>query len=122
MMTTCSGMGGVRSSKRSGQLSTTSGACRSAIGRGSLHGMELASLAQLERSHRRHDEVMAERLDAARRFAAGRPDDGDIQLVHEAIDYFARAVTPPFFSRAGEGWALLWRAGPAAPRARARPP
>src|ERR1044071_293547 len=101
MMTTCSGMGGVRSSKRSGQLSTTSGACRSAIGRGSLHGMELASLAQLERCHRRHDEVMGELLDAARRFAAGRPDDGDIQLVHEAIDYFARAVTRHFVDEEG---------------------
>src|ERR1051325_5345968 len=101
MMTTCSGMGGVRSSKRSGQLSTPSGACRSAIWRGSLHRMELASLAQLDRSHRRHDEVMAELLDAARRFAAGRPDDGDVELVREAVAYFARAVTRHFVHEEG---------------------
>src|ERR1051325_11418390 len=101
MMTTCSGMGGVRSSKRSGQLSTTSGACRSATGRGSLPRMELASLAQLERSHRRHDDVMAELLDAARRFAAGRPDEGDLDLVREAVDYFARTVSRHFLDEEG---------------------
>src|ERR1051325_10481121 len=101
MMTTCSGMGGVRSSKRSGQLSTTSGACRSATGRGSLAGMELASLAQLERSHRRHDDVMAELLDAARRFAAGRPDDDDLARVKDAIAFFGRAVTRHFVDEEG---------------------
>src|ERR1041384_412545 len=101
MMTTCSGMGGVRSSKRSGELSTTSGACRSAVGRGSLDGMELASLAQLERSHRRHDDVMAELLEAARRFAAGRPGDGDLALAHEAVAYFLCAVTRHFVDEEG---------------------
>src|SRR3979409_425744 len=100
MMTTCSGMA-VRSSKRSGQLSTTSGACRSPAGRGSLAGMELASLAQLERCHRRHDDVMAKLLDAARRFAAGRPEDGDLDRVHEAVAYFSRAITRHFVDEEG---------------------
>src|SRR5262245_9409092 len=63
--------------------------------------MELASLAQLERSHRRHDTVMAELLEAARRFAAGRPDDGDLDRVHEAIGYFERAVTRHFVDEEG---------------------
>src|SRR5262245_17084668 len=55
--------------------------------------MELASLAQLERSHRRHDEVIAELLEVARRLAAGRPDATDIAKVGEAISYFDRSVT-----------------------------
>ncbi|HEX7839110.1 MAG TPA: hemerythrin domain-containing protein, partial [Kofleriaceae bacterium] len=63
--------------------------------------MELASLAQLERSHRRHDDVMAELLDAARRFAAGRPDDGDLTRVRDAVAYFARAVTRHFLDEEG---------------------
>lgn len=64
-------------------------------------GMELASLAQLERSHRRHDEVMAGLLEAARRLAAGRPDDGDILRVREAVAYFERAVTRHFLDEEG---------------------
>ena len=63
--------------------------------------MELASLAQLERSHRRHDEVMATLLDAARRLAAGRPDDGDLDRVREAVAYFERAVTRHFLDEEG---------------------
>lgn len=63
--------------------------------------MELASLAQLERSHRRHDDVMAELLDAARRFAAGRPDPGDLDLVRDAVAYFARAATRHFVDEEG---------------------
>lgn len=63
--------------------------------------MELASLAQLERCHRRHDDVMAELLDAARRFAAGRPDEGDLGLVHDAVAYFGRAVTRHFVDEEG---------------------
>src|SRR5512138_231327 len=63
--------------------------------------MELASLAQLDRSHRRHDEVMAELLEAARRLAAGRPDDKDIERVHEAVAFFARAVTRHFLDEEG---------------------
>ncbi|MBA3464863.1 MAG: hemerythrin domain-containing protein, partial [Deltaproteobacteria bacterium] len=63
--------------------------------------MDLASLAQLDRSHRRHDDVMAGLLEAARRLAAGRPDDGDIQRVHEAVAYFERAVTRHFLDEEG---------------------
>src|SRR5689334_9461796 len=100
MITTCSGMG-VRSSKRSGPFSTTPGACRSAVERGSLGRMELASLAQLERCHRRHDEVMAQLLEAARRLAAGRPDAGDLERIREAVAYFDRAVTRHFVDEEG---------------------
>src|SRR5215831_11599032 len=63
--------------------------------------MELASLAQPERSHRRHDEVIAELLEAARRLAAGRPDDGDLERVHAAVRYFERAVTRHFVDEEG---------------------
>ena len=63
--------------------------------------MELASLAQLERSHRRHDEVMAGLLEAARRLAAGRPDEGDVARVHDAVAYFERAVTRHFLDEEG---------------------
>jgi hemerythrin-like domain-containing protein len=63
--------------------------------------MELASLAQLERCHRRHDQVMTELLEAARRLAAGRPDDGDLDRVREAVDYFERAVTRHFVDEEG---------------------
>jgi hemerythrin-like domain-containing protein len=63
--------------------------------------MELASLAQLERSHRRHDQVMAELLEAARRLAAGRPDAGDLDRVHETVAYFERAVARHFVDEEG---------------------
>src|SRR5512140_337769 len=63
--------------------------------------MELASLAQLERSHRRHDEVMAELLEAARRLAAGRPDGGDLDRVRDAVAYFERAVARHFVDEEG---------------------
>jgi len=63
--------------------------------------MELSSLAQLERSHRRHDEVIAELLEVARRIAAGRPDDGDLQRVREAVAYFDRSVTRHFLDEEG---------------------
>ncbi|MBA3820513.1 MAG: hemerythrin domain-containing protein, partial [Deltaproteobacteria bacterium] len=63
--------------------------------------MELASLAQLDRSHRRHDKVMTELLEAARRLAAGRADDGDLTRVHDAVAYFERAVTRHFLDEEG---------------------
>ena len=63
--------------------------------------MELASLAQLERCHRRHDEVMTQLLEAARRLAAGRPDDGDLERVRGAVAYFERAVTRHFVDEDG---------------------
>jgi len=63
--------------------------------------MELASLAQLERSHRRHDQVIAELLEVARRIAAGRPDDGDLTTVREAVAYFERSVTRHFLDEEG---------------------
>src|SRR5215470_18894462 len=63
--------------------------------------MALASLAQLERSHRRHDDVLAKLLEAARRFAAGRPDAGDVQAVQSAIEYFERAVPRHFLDEEG---------------------
>lgn len=63
--------------------------------------MELVSLAQLERTHRRHDEVMSTLLDAARRLAAGRPDATDVSAVHEAVAYFQRAVTRHFVDLEG---------------------
>lgn len=63
--------------------------------------MELASLAQLDRSHRRHDEVLAGLLAAARRLAAGRPEAGDVDAVHGAVAYFERAVTRHFLDEEG---------------------
>jgi hemerythrin-like domain-containing protein len=63
--------------------------------------MELASLAQLERCHRRHDQVMTELLEAARRLAAGRADEGDLGRVREAVAYFERAVTRHFVDEEG---------------------
>lgn len=63
--------------------------------------MELASLAQLELSHRRHDEVIAELLEAARRLAAGRPDGGDLERVRAAVAYFERAATRHFVDEDG---------------------
>jgi hemerythrin-like domain-containing protein len=63
--------------------------------------MVLASLAQLERSHRRHDEVMAELLEAARRLAAGRPDDDDLERVRAAVAFFERAATRHFVDEEG---------------------
>ena len=61
----------------------------------------LASLAQLDKSHRRHDEVMTGLLAAARRLAAGRPDDGDAMIVRDAIGYFERAVKRHFLDEEG---------------------
>jgi hypothetical protein len=58
--------------------------------------MEPTCLAQLERSHRRHDEVLAALLEAARRFAAGRPAPDDHQRVGDALRYFERAVPRHF--------------------------
>jgi hypothetical protein len=63
--------------------------------------MELASLAQLARSHRRHDEVMQALVAAARRLAAGRPEDGDVPAVHDAVAYFLRAVPRHFLDEEG---------------------
>jgi hemerythrin-like domain-containing protein len=63
--------------------------------------MDLASLAQLDRSHRRHDDVMGQLLDAARRLAAGRPHDTDVDVVRDAVAYFARAVTRHFLDEEG---------------------
>jgi hemerythrin-like domain-containing protein len=63
--------------------------------------MDLGSLAQLDRSHRRHDEVMGGLLAAARRLAAGRPDAGDVDAVHGAVAYFQRAVTRHFLDEEG---------------------
>lgn len=63
--------------------------------------MSLASLAQLDRSHRRHDDMMSRLLDAARRLAAGRPHDTDLEVVREAVAYFERAVTRHFLDEEG---------------------
>ncbi len=63
--------------------------------------MDLASLAQLDRSHRRHDDVMSQLLDAARRLAAGRPHDTDVDVVRDAVAYFERAVTRHFLDEEG---------------------
>jgi hypothetical protein len=63
--------------------------------------MERSSLAQLDRSHRRHDDVMAGLVEAARRLAAGRPHDSDVATVHEAVAYFRRAVTRHFLDEEG---------------------
>src|SRR5512139_2939587 len=63
--------------------------------------MALACLAQLDRSHRRHDDVMAQLLDAARRLAAGRPHDSDVDVVRDAVAYFERSVTRHFLDEEG---------------------
>jgi hemerythrin-like domain-containing protein len=63
--------------------------------------MDLGSLTQLDRSHRRHDQVMEELLAAARRLAAGRPDAGDFDAVHGAVAYFERSVTRHFLDEEG---------------------
>jgi hemerythrin-like domain-containing protein len=63
--------------------------------------MDLGSLAQLDRSHRRHDEVMEGLLAAARRLAAGRPEAGDLDTVHGAVAYFERSVTRHFLDEEG---------------------
>jgi len=63
--------------------------------------MSLASLALLDSSHRRHDEVLASLLEAARRFAAGRPDAADGVAVAAAVDYFERSVPRHFLDEEG---------------------
>ena len=63
--------------------------------------MSLASLDQLDRSHRRHDDVMSQLLEAARRLAAGRPHDTDVEVVRDAVAYFERAVTRHFLDEEG---------------------
>jgi hemerythrin-like domain-containing protein len=63
--------------------------------------MERGSLAQLDRSHRRHDDVMAGLVEAARRLAAGRPHDSDVQTIHDAVAFFQRAVTRHFLDEEG---------------------
>ncbi|HET9621163.1 MAG TPA: hemerythrin domain-containing protein, partial [Kofleriaceae bacterium] len=44
---------------------------------------------------------MVELLEAARRFAAGRPEDDDLARVHDAVDYFERAVARHFVDEEG---------------------
>src|SRR4051812_14127741 len=63
--------------------------------------MPFACLTQLDRSHRRHDEVMTDLLAAARRLAAGRPEAGDLDSVHGAVAYFERSVTRHFLDEEG---------------------
>lgn len=64
-------------------------------------GMDLASLAQLDRSHRRHDSVVEALLAAARRLAMGRPDPGDTDAVQHAVGYFQRAGKRHFLDEEG---------------------
>ena len=61
----------------------------------------LASLDQLEKCHRRHDDVMERLLASARRLAAGRPDSGDVDTVREAVSYFKRSITRHFLDEEG---------------------
>src|SRR3954470_21755114 len=63
--------------------------------------MALACLSQLDRSHRRHDDVMTQLLEAARRLAAGRPHDSDVDAVHEAVGYFERSARRHFLDEEG---------------------
>jgi hemerythrin-like domain-containing protein len=63
--------------------------------------MELASLAQLDRAHRRHDEVVSGLVAACRRLAAGRPEPTDIATVTDAIDFLGRAVPRHFLDEEG---------------------
>ena len=63
--------------------------------------MERNALAQLDRSHRRHDDVMTSLVEAARRLAAGRPHDNDLAIIDEAVAYFQRAVTRHFLDEEG---------------------
>jgi len=63
--------------------------------------MDLASLAQLDRSHRRHDSVVEGLLTAARRLAMGRPDPGDTDAVHQAVAYFQRSGKRHFLDEEG---------------------
>jgi hemerythrin-like domain-containing protein len=61
----------------------------------------LASLDQLEKCHRRHDDVMERLLASARRLAAGRPDSADVDTVREAVSYFKRSITRHFLDEEG---------------------
>lgn len=63
--------------------------------------MHLASFAQLDRSHRRHDSVVEALLTAARRLAMGRPDSGDADTVHQSVAYFQRAGKRHFLDEEG---------------------
>ncbi len=60
-----------------------------------------ASLARLEQSHRRHDDVMDSLVEAARRLAAGRPDTFDIDRINDAVVYFKRSITRLFLDEEG---------------------
>lgn len=64
-------------------------------------GAVLASLAQLEKCHRRHDDVMEGLVAAARRLAAGRPDGNDVEVVRDAVGYFREAITRHFLDEEG---------------------
>ena len=73
------------------QTSATSDAC----------SMELQCLHQLDRSHRRHDDVVAALVAAARRAAAGRAEPEVLQPVHDALAYFSRAAPRHFLDEDG---------------------
>ena len=45
--------------------------------------------------------MLANLVQAARRLAAGRPDPADVAAVHDAVDYFQRAVTRHFLDEEG---------------------
>jgi len=63
--------------------------------------MELASLAQLDRSHRRQYDVMTELLAAARRLAAGRPEAQDVEAIRSAVGFFERSIARHFLDEEG---------------------
>ena len=68
---------------------------------GSMGAMELASLAKLDRSHRRQYDVMTELLAAARRLAAGRPEAQDVEAIRSAVGFFERSSARHFLDEEG---------------------
>ena len=91
----------VSCSKVTDLVSTTRGACRGVPAGRSSPAYGAGKPRSTRAIARRHDEVVTGLLEAARRLAAGRPDDGDLATVREAVAYFDRAVSRHFLDEEG---------------------